>query len=171
MQLQSGPGPARKRLLGTDGLQGSPEKLQKSCRNTFRIQDMISATFLQLHSATKWARTGPEEAPWHRWPPRVTQKVAEKLQKHIQNPGHHFCNFPATLFSYKVGPERPGKGSLAQMPPGVTHKVAEKLQKYIQNPGHDFCNFPATLFSYKEGPDRPGRGSLAQMARKGHPKS
>ena len=77
---QSGPGPAWKRFLCTDALRGALKKLQKSSRNTSRIQNMISATVLQLDSATKRARTGPEDVfSTHglQGSPKSCRKVAE----------------------------------------------------------------------------------------------
>ena len=79
---QSGPGPAWKRFLCTDALRGALKKLQKSSRNTSQIQNMISATVLQLDSATKRARTGLEEASCHRWLPGVIKKLQKNAETH-----------------------------------------------------------------------------------------
>ena len=67
-----------------------------------------------LQGCQIWHAKGHQMAPNGT---KCTQKVAEKLQKHIQNPGHDSCNFPATLFSYR-------SGSLAQMASRDAHSIA-----------------------------------------------
>lgn len=91
---------------------------QQRHRKVTEIHSESRASFPQfscnLIRPMRCAQMGPKEGSWHKWLPGFT-KNTEKLKKHIQNPGHDFCNVPETLFGHNVGLDWPARGSLTQM--------------------------------------------------------